>query len=219
MYLCVYDINFIVGFHSNILFHVFLQKREKYINIKNNETPKNYISYLIYMQSFKQTFNNLVSEKPSQLILGIIFVIYILLNIQTPVMFAPAIDTIYGKVIVAAIAIVVFFKTNPVIGVLGFVVAYQIIKTADVATGGYGMRHFLPSEQHREQEMKSFNVVAPTSEVIPDSISTSAGGMVVSATLEEEMVDKMAPLVRHGDTSNQTYKPILDGQHGASSLA
>lgn len=171
------------------------------------------------MQSFKQTFNHLVSEKPSQLILGIIFVIYILLNVQTPAVIAAPIDTIYGKVLVAAIAIIIFFKTNPVIGVLGFVVAYQVIKTASITTGRYAMRHYLPSEQNKEKELKSFNVVEPTSSVAPESISMSASGLVVPGTLEEELVDRMAPLViRSSDASEQTYKPILDGQHGASSL-
>ena len=188
-------------------------------NVKKDNVKKRYYLCYIYMQSFKQTFNNLVSEKPSQLILGIIFVIYILLNVQTPSVIAPHIDTIYGKILIAAIAIVVFFKTNPVIGVLGFIVAYQIIKTASIGSGRYAMRHFLPSEQNKEKELKSFNVVEPTSSVAPQNISTSAGGLVVPGTLEEEIVDRMAPLViRVSNDQEQTYKPILDGQHGASSL-
>jgi hypothetical protein len=173
---------------------------------------------MLYMQSFKQTFNHLVSEKPSQLILGIIFVIYILLNVQTPSVIASPIDTIYGKVLVVAVAAVVFLKTNPVIGVLGFVVAYQIIKTSSITTGTYAMRHFLPSERSKENEMKSFNVIQSTSDIAPTSISSSADGLVLPGTLEEEMVDRMAPLVISGGESTTSYKPILDGQHGASSL-
>jgi hypothetical protein len=173
---------------------------------------------MLYMQSFKKTFDNLVSEKPSQLILGIIFVIYILLNVQTPAFLASHVDTIYGKVLVVAIAAVVFMQTNPVIGVLGFVVAYQIIKTASVTAGTYAARHFLPSEKNKINEMKAFNRIEPTSVVVPSSISTSGSGIVLPGTLEEEMVDLMAPLVMHGGESQQDYKPILDGQHGASPL-
>jgi len=171
------------------------------------------------MQSFKQTFNQLVSEKPSQLILGIIFIIYILLNVQTPSFLATPIDTLFGKVLVVAVAAVVFMKTNPVIGVLGFIVAYQIIKTASVTTGTYAMRQYLPSEYNKMKAMQSYNLQTPTSTSAPNSISTSGSGIVVPATLEEELVDRMAPLVVQGDDSQQqTYKPILDGQHGASSL-
>jgi hypothetical protein len=170
------------------------------------------------MQSLKKSFDILVKEKPSQLILAIVFVIYILLNVQTPAFLATSIDNIFGKVLVVAIAAVVFMKTNPVIGVLGFVVAYQIIKTSSVSTGSYAIRQHLPSEANKMKDMRSFNATEPTSTVAPNSISMSGGGIILPGTLEEEMVDKMAPLVMHGGDSTLDYKPVLDGQHGASLL-
>ena len=174
---------------------------------------------MIYMQSFKKTFDDLVEEKPSQLVLGIVFFFYILLNVQTPAILATPIDSIFGKVLVFAVAAVIFMKTNPVVGVLGFVVAYQIIKTASVTSGTYAMRHYLPSEENKMKDMRAFNVVEPTSPVAPTSISTNGSGIILAGTLEEEMVDKMAPLVIKGnEDSTLDYKPILDGQHGASSL-
>jgi hypothetical protein len=169
------------------------------------------------MQSFKKTFDHLVEEKPSQLILGIVFFFYILFNVQTPEVLATPLESIFGKVIVFAVAAVVFMKTNPVVGVLGFVVAYQMVKTASITTGRYAMRQYLPSEENKMKDMRSFNVVEPTSEVAPISISSSGSGIVLPGTLEEEMVDKMAPLVIN-QSSNSDYKPVLDGQHGASPL-
>ena len=171
------------------------------------------------MQSFKKSFDHLVAEKPSQLVLGVVFFFYILLNVKTPLILATPLESIFGKVLVFAIAAVVFMKTNPVVGVLGFIVAYQMIKTASITTGRYAMKHYLPSEVNKMKDMVSFNVVEPTSEDAPTSISTSGSGIVVAATLEEEMVDRMAPLVIKGnEESNLDYKPVLDGQHGASSL-
>jgi hypothetical protein len=156
------------------------------------------------MQNFKKSFDHLVSEKPSQLILGIIFVFYILLNVHTPPILAGAIDNIFGKVLVVAIAAVIFMKTNPVIGVLGFVVAYQMIKTASVTTGTYAMKHFLPSESSKLQEMQSFNVQSPTDD---------------DKSLEAEMVAKMAPLVMSGSgDSGSNYSPVLADQHAATPL-
>ena len=171
------------------------------------------------MPSFKKSVDMLVSEKPSQLVLGIIFVLYILLNIQTPAFLAPSIETIFGKVIVVAIAGVVFFKTNPVIGVLGLVVAYQIIKTASVTTGTYAIKHYLPSETNKMKELQSFNVQEPTSEEAPPAVSTSGSGIIIPGTLEEEFVEKMAPLVmRSADDSPSSFQPVLSGQNGASPL-
>jgi hypothetical protein len=170
------------------------------------------------MQSFKKSLNNLVTEKPSQLILGVFFLFYILFNIQTPAFLATPIDTLFGKVFVVGLAAVIFMTTNPVIGVLGFIVAYQMIKTASVTTGTYGMKHFLPSEQNKAEEIKSFNVDAYMGE------NAGANGeaynkQINSDSLEEEMVEKMVPLVIKGGDSTLNYKPILDGQHDAALLS
>ena len=156
----------------------------------------------IYMQpSVKQSFDKLMAENPSQLILGVVFVFYLLLNVQTPAFLATPIDTIFGKVIVGVLAIIVFMHTNPVIGVLGFIVAYQLIKTAAVTTGSYAMKHYLPSEESKIEDMVSFNE-----------------NNITAGSLEEEMVDKMAPLVVHGGNGNINYAPVLDDQHSAASI-
>jgi hypothetical protein len=173
------------------------------------------------MQSFKKSFDHLVTENPSQLILGVIFVLYILLNVQTPYVLAGPIDTIFGKVLVMAVAAVIFMKTNPVVGVLGFVVAYQLIKTASIVNGTYAKKHYLPSEANKMKEMQSFN----EEYVVPSSSTTNPNIMVAKTNndgaLEAEMVAKLAPLVMHGSSSDSEtmgYSPIMDGQHSAALL-
>jgi hypothetical protein len=168
------------------------------------------------MQSFKKSFDHLVSETPSQLILGVIFVFYILLNIQTPDVLAGPIDTVFGKVLVVAVAAVIFMKTNPVVGVLGFVVAYQLIKTASVVTGTYALNHYMPSESSKLRELQTFNEEQITTQT-PQHTAEAATNL--SGSLEAEMVDKMAPLVMYGGESELEYKPILDGQHSAALLS
>ena len=106
------------------------------------------------MKSTKQTMNAFISKKPSQLVLAIVFILYLLFNIQTPEPIATYVDTMYGKIIIAVLSIIIFMKTNPIIGVLGFIVAYQMIKTASVASGTYGMKHYLPSEKNKQAEME-----------------------------------------------------------------
>ena len=187
------------------------------------------------MQSFKKSFDHLVSENPSQLILGIIFVFYILLNIQTPMVLAGHIDTIFGKVLVLAVAVVIFFKTNPVIGVLAFVVAYQMIKTAGVTTGTYAKKHYLPSEASKLQEMRAFNNeriqvqhkedpnIAQVQQAQTAKLLAKNAEMVattnIDGALETEMVARMAPLVMKGSDSGLNYGPILGDQHSAALLS
>jgi hypothetical protein len=182
------------------------------------------------MQSFKKSFDQLVSANPSQLILGVIFVFYILFNIQTPAILAGPIDNLFGKVLVVAVAAVVFMKTNPVVGVLGFVVAYQLIKTASVTTGTYAMRHYLPSEESKIREMQSYNTEhvqpvplpavvnhqAALQEQMNERVEQMQAITNIDGSLETEMVAKMAPLVIHSGDSGLQYSPILDGQHSAA---
>ncbi len=181
------------------------------------------------MQNFKKSFDHLVSEKPSQLILGIIFVFYILLNVQTPAFLASSIDNIFGKVLVVAIAAVIFLKTNPVVGVLGLVVAYQMIKTASVTTGTYGMKHFLPSENSKMQEMRAFNAeqlqvqqqLDPVQGPMQEQEHMQGQIQAIShldGLLEVQTVSQMAPLVIQGGDSGLNYTPILGDQHSAALL-
>ena len=195
------------------------------------------------MQSFKKSFDHLVSGNQSQLILGIIFVLYILLNVHTPSFLAGSVDTIFGKVLVVAIAVVIFMKTNPVIGVLGLVVAYQVIKTASVTTGTYALRHYLPSEKSKFREMQSFNEEhiqeaqveqAQAEQVMHNAQQQQERSDEYQAemkmkqemqaithkdgALEVHMVAQMAPLVMNGGDSPLTYSPVLDAQHSAASL-
>ena len=176
------------------------------------------------MQSFKKSVDHLISGNPQQLILGIIFGLYILLNVQTPEFLASAIDNIFGKVIVFAIAVVIFMKTNPVIGVLGLIVAYQMIKTASVTTGTYALRHYLPSEESKMQEMQSFNtehvMQVQTKEHETDMQAEKQMQAITNrdGELEVQTVAKMAPLVMNSDDSSLNYGLILDDQHSAASL-
>ena len=189
----------------------------------------------------KKSVDKLVSGNPQQLILGIIFVFYILLNVQTPAFLAGAIDNIFGKVLVVAIAVVIFMKTNPVIGVLGLVVAYQMIKTASVTTGTYALKHYLPSEKSKFKEMQSFNTehiasaghIASTTplhhmnaqqELSEEHQQEMKMMQQMQATshkdgeLEVHMVAQMAPLVMNGGDSPLNYSPVLDAQHSAAPL-
>ena len=165
------------------------------------------------MHSFKNSFDQLISANPSQLILGIIFVIYILANVQTPAILAGPVDNLFGKVLVVVMAAVLFLKTNPVVGVLGFVVAYQIIKTASVTTGTYAMNHYLPSENSKMKEIQMLN-----QEKVQEENHTMMAATNVSGSLETEMVEQMAPIVMHGGDSSLNYSPVLDRQYAAASL-
>jgi hypothetical protein len=110
------------------------------------------------------------------------------------------VDTLYGKVLVVLVALVLFLKTNPILGILGFFVAYQLLGSSMVVTGTYGLEQYMPTEKKKYTEMTEYNQFP--------------------YTLEQEIVKKMAPINRTGYSSSHVYSfhPVLDDLHNASSV-
>ena len=58
-------------------------------------------------------------EHMGQLILAILFVIYLIMGYNTPAPVADLIDTVVGKVVVIVIALALFANSNVIVGILG----------------------------------------------------------------------------------------------------
>ena len=140
--------------------------------------------------------NFLQVKENNQLILGVVFIVYILMHVRTPHAIAPAIDSVLGRVVVAAVAVVVFTQSKPVIGVLGLIAAYLLIQRSSVETGSHAIHTALTSERAKVKDFNRYNQFP--------------------VTLEEEMVKKMAPLVKHPAAKNANYTPVLDRTHHAA---
>lgn len=138
------------------------------------------------------------AEKKHQILLSMVFVIYILLNVQTPKMLAGFIDNLVGNIVVILVALTILMNSHPVVGVLALVVAYELIKRSSVSTGTYAITNYLSSEKAKVEDFAEYNDFP--------------------VTLEEEVVSKMAPLVRNDDAPNSEYKPVLDDLHDAAGV-
>jgi hypothetical protein len=94
---------------------------------------------------------------------------------------------------------VLFSNSNPVVGVLSIVAAYFLIKRSSITTGSFAIQKYLPSEASRSEDFSKLNEVP--------------------ITLEEQMVFKMAPLVKHdAQYPDANYKPVLDSLHEAAPI-
>ena len=140
----------------------------------------------------------LKAEKRHQLLLGVVFVIYILMNARTPQTLAGLVDNVYGNIAVVVIALSVFAHSNPVVGILALVAAYELIKRSIVDTGDHAVRNYLPSEKSKVMDFSRYNDFP--------------------VTLVEQVVTKMAPLVKHDAPPNSNYKPVLNALHDASPI-
>ena len=148
------------------------------------------------MQNLKDIIK---ADNRQQLVLGVVLILYIILNVKTPKLLSDLIDTIYGNIVVVIVAMVLFSNSNPVVGVLSIVAAYFLIKRSSITTGSFAIQKFLPSEESRSEDFSKLNEVP--------------------ITLEEQMVFKMAPLVKHDSQyPDANYKPVLDSLHEAAPI-
>ena len=131
----------------------------------------------------------------SQNVLTLLFVIYLILGLNTPKPIAQIIDTLIGKIVVILLAIYLFIYTNPILGVIGFFVAYDLIRRSSVATGNFGIDNYLPTEETKQAKMSSYNQYP--------------------YTLEQEMVKKMVPVVTK-DMTTASYVPMTDDVYDAA---
>lgn len=146
-----------------------------------------------------KSFNKLIKGlKQQDIVILVVFVIYVILEIKTPKPIAELSDNIYGNVAVIIVALTFFIQNKPVVGIFGLVVAYIFVKRSSVGNGTYDMRRNLPSEKKKIQDFAKHNNFP--------------------VTLEEEVVSKMAPLVVASTGVNVNFKPVLNDTHDATVL-
>jgi hypothetical protein len=145
-------------------------------------------------------FSTLFDKKNMpQLVLAVLFALYLVMGYQLPEGVATAIDSTIGKIIVVVIALMLFAYSNPVLGVLALLVAYQLIKGASVKTGMAGLEEYYPTEA------KKWSPFTPTHQF--------------PYTLEQEVVKNMTTQKFNTEYVKAPYRPTLDDTHDASPLS
>jgi hypothetical protein len=138
-------------------------------------------------------------DNMGQVILVILFLIYIIMGYKTPDSVASVVDTLLGKLIVVLVAAALLFCCNPILGVLGLFVAFLLIQRSSITNGSAALSSYCPTEEKRMTNLTAMNQFP--------------------YTLEQEVVKKMAPIVRSGTSLTQaSYKPLLDNLYDASPL-
>ena len=147
-----------------------------------------------------RTLNSLYkAENRHQSFLGFLFVIYILSNLELPGELSQMINSTGGNAVVILLALSIFYHTHPVIGILGLIAGYELIKRSGNGVAAIDIDSYMPSEYSKEHKME---VMQPP----------------FKGTLEEDMVRNMVPLVVPSETSSLDYQPTLDSLHNASPI-
>jgi len=149
------------------------------------------------MDSFTELFKK---EHMGELILVILMIIYLVLGFKTPDVIANLVDNIIGKVVIVLVVIYLFMHSNPILAVVAALVAFDLMRRSSETTGLGALQAYAPSEQKKMSQFTAFNQFP--------------------YTLEQEVVAKMAPIVRSGSSlSSASYKPLLDNTYDASPLS
>jgi hypothetical protein len=135
-------------------------------------------------------------ENISQLLLVILFSIYLIAGYNTPEPISTFLQKPHGKIAILLLAISLFMA-NPVLGIVGVIVALTMIQNSNIEQDH--IRYYNPSEPKKNAHYASFNHFP--------------------YTLEQEVIKKMAPLSQPGLMLDRaSYKPKLDHLHNATSI-
>ena len=134
-----------------------------------------------------------------ELVLIILFIIYLILGLKTPEPIANLVNSLVGMFVIFIIVIYLFMHANPILAVLSVFVAFDLIRRSSLATGIDALQKFAPSEAKKSSQFTAFNQFP--------------------YTLEQEVVAKMAPIAKSGYSISQaSYKPVLENLYDAAPL-
>jgi hypothetical protein len=128
-----------------------------------------------------------------------LFIIYIVLPIDSPDFIANMVDSPLGMASLFGTVVLLFCYTNPMVAILYIFVSYELLRRSSNATGKTAIVEHTPTQKNKDIKMEKMN--PPKKE-----------------TLEEEMVEKLAP-VGHSDLSvysTSSYSPVYENIGSAS---
>lgn len=146
----------------------------------------------MYMDLFRKM-------KKNDLLLVALFAVYLITNMHLPEGLNELIDNSIGNIVIILGALILFLNSNSVVGILGFLVAYELIRRASTSTGTDAIVKYIDTEEKKANKMRSYQPPLP------------------DVTLEEEVIDNMVEFT-DSDLPPSNVKPVLEQSHNAEQL-
>jgi|UniRef100_A0A6C0CPS1 hypothetical protein len=147
-------------------------------------------------------FPSINKVSPLELVLFVVFILYLIFPIPTPAILVPYVNTNISLGAIVILTLYMFLYTTPILGVLSIFVAYELLRRSSnglVRTKVPMVRH-TPSQPKKDQDMKNLNPPKET-------------------TLEETIIQQMAPIGKNSVVEKYvetSFKPVHDKISGAS---
>jgi hypothetical protein len=144
--------------------------------------------------------NFLKTLSPLETTLAAIFILYIIFPINAPHFITKMVDSPMGMVGIFMLAVYLYVYTHPVVAVLFIIVAYELLRRCCNGSSVIMIKD-LPTQKEKDTKMQEMNPVK-------------------SATLEEEVVEKMAPVGKSNVSEyvSSGFSPIAENVNGASAF-
>jgi hypothetical protein len=139
-----------------------------------------------------------------EIILLILFVLYIIFPIKTPEPLAGIMDSPIGILLLFLITVGLFVFTNPILGVVYIFVAFEVVRRSARVVGASSTTNYTLNQQY-----------VPTQAKKDDELASYNPPPIMQKTLEEDVVASMAPAPLP-DNTQYTFKPVNDRVLGAS---
>ena len=140
--------------------------------------------------------------KVEMIVLALYVAFLITYKMKIPSQIANIVDTVYGNVLVILVFGVLYMSFSPMVGVVGLLVAYELIRRSSISVVVKEVVRETQSEEQKITNMKEMNKDQQVNN---------------PPTLEEETVGKIKDFtLTKGD--NSTVEPLLHDLHNATNV-
>jgi hypothetical protein len=155
-------------------------------------------------------FPSIHSVSPLEVVLFVVFVLYLIFPVQTPSFLTQYINSNIGIAIIIILTLYMLFYTTPILAILTVFIAYELLRRSHVIrTAGNHLRQ--PQRSLIEHNHSQWKKDVELKKMNPP----------VETTLEEQVISMMAPLGKSESVSflDAAYSPNQDRIAGASMIS
>lgn len=137
--------------------------------------------------------------KEHNYVLAALLAVFVVFPVSLPQIVAEMINTVVGKVVIILVTLNLFLA-HPMVGAIGILAAYELIKRAENTTISQPTHRYIPSETKKATSLNKYNQFP--------------------VTIEEIVIAKQIPYVfkTKSSASSSGYKPVQDSVQGAARL-
>ena len=155
--------------------------------------------------------------KPVEILVFIVFALYLVFPVTTPSTLSPYIESPLGLLVLFCAMIAMFVHSSPVLGVLFVFVAYTLLRRSATVRN---KTHYV--QNTKETGAKNRDVQKQVEKATPPTETPRTVDIQIKdePTLEEEVVQERAPIGRSEPVNflHSSYKPVSTNVNGIASF-